>query len=225
MPQKSAVAAELPAAPQSSTHETKEALVAVLGHGGGPPPPSVPQPPVSNARMGMLMLIGAETMFFAGLIGAYVVFRFGSPVWPSGHLYLPVGITWLNTVFLLCSCYTMLRAMRCIKAGQQQPFVQWLAMTALLGSIFLGVQGSEWVSLVHDGLTISTGMYGATFYTLIGCHGLHVLVAVLWLCIVLFQARHRRFSQQHYIGVEICSMYWYYVGAVWVVLFPLVYLN
>ena len=175
--------------------------------------------------MGMLMLIGAETMFFAGLIGAYVVFRFGSRVWPSGHLYLPVGITWVNTVFLLFSCYTMLRAMRCLKAGRQQSFVRWLAVTALLGSIFLGVQGSEWLNLVHDGLTISTGMYGATFYTLIGCHGLHVLVAVLWLCIVLFQARHGRFSQQNHIGVEICSMYWYYVGAVWVVLFPLVYLN
>ena len=223
MPRGSIVIAELPAARPSSPHATKEALVAVPGYGGGQPPPGIP--PVSNARMGMLMLIGAETMFFAGLIGAYVVFRFGSPVWPSGHLYLPVGITWVNTVFLLFSCYTMLRAMRGLKAGRQQSFVRWLAVTALLGSIFLGVQGSEWLNLVHDGLTISTGMYGATFYTLIGCHGLHVLVAVLWLCIVLFQARHGRFSQQNHIGVEICSMYWYYVGAVWVVLFPLVYLN
>ncbi len=223
MPRGSIVIAELPAARPSSPHATKEALVAVPGYGGGQPPPGIP--PVSNACMGMLMLIGAETMFFAGLIGAYVVFRFGSPVWPSGHLYLPVGITWVNTVFLLFSCYTMLRAMRCLKAGRQQSFVRWLAVTALLGSIFLGVQGSEWLNLVHDGLTISTGMYGATFYTLIGCHGLHVLVAVLWLCIVLFQARHGRFSQQNHIGVEICSMYWYYVGAVWVVLFPLVYLN
>ena len=224
MPRGSALAAGLPAS-QPSTHETTEALVAVPGYGGGPPPPSIPRPPVSNARMGMLMLIGAETMFFAGLIGAYVVFRFGSPVWPSGHLYLPVGITWVNTAFLLFSCYTMWRAMRCIQADQQQPFVRWLALTALLGSIFLGVQGFEWVQLVHDGLTISTGMYGATFYTLIGCHGLHVLAAVLWLGIVLLQARRGKFSQQHHIGVEICSMYWYYVGAVWVVLFPLVYLN
>jgi heme/copper-type cytochrome/quinol oxidase subunit 3 len=68
-------------------------------------------------------------------------------------------------------------------------------------------------------------MYGATFYTLIGCHGLHVLAAVLWLGIVLLQARRGKFSPQHLIGVEICAMYWYYVGAVWVVLFPLVYLN
>jgi len=195
---------------------------------GGPLPPRASQPPMSNARMGMLMLIGAETMFFAGLIGAYVVFRFGSKVWPSGHLYLPVGVTWVNTCFLVFSCYTMYRALKCIRSGranQQQPFVKWLAITTLLGSIFLGVQGYEWVHLVRDGLTISTGMYGATFYTLIGCHGLHVLAAVLWLGIVLMQARHGRFSHHSHIGVETCSMYWYYVGALWLVLFPLIYLN
>ena len=183
---------------------------------------------MSNARMGMLMLIGAETMFFAGLIGAYVVFRFGSQVWPSGRLYLPVGVTGVNTCFLLFSCYTMYRALKSIRSGranQQQPFVKWLAITALLGSIFLSVQGYEWVQLVRDGLTISTGMYGATFYTLIGCHGVHVLAAVLWLGIVLMQARRGKFSDHSHIGVETCSMYWYYVGALWLVLFPLVYLN
>ena len=194
---------------------------------GPPRPPHVSQPPMSNARMGMLMLIGAETMFFSGLIGAYVVFRFGSRVWPSGHLYLPVGVTWVNTCFLLFSCYTMHRALRAIRSGRanQQPFVRWLTITALLGGIFLSVQGYEWVQLVRDGLTISTGMYGATFYTLIGCHGLHVLAAVLWLSIVLMQARRGRFSHHRHIGVETCSMYWYYVGALWLVLFPLIYLN
>lgn len=202
-----------------------DGLVALPGFGGGPPPPDVPGPPVSNARMGMLMLIGAETMFFAGLIGAYIVFRFGSTTWPSGHLFLPVGITWVNTGILLFSCYTMFRAMACLKADRQTAFAQWLAVSALLGSTFLVVQGYEWVNLVHDGLTISAGMYGATFYTLIGCHGLHVLAAVLWLAVVVFHARRGKYSPAKHAGVEACSMYWYYVGALWVVLFPLVYLN
>ena len=68
-------------------------------------------------------------------------------------------------------------------------------------------------------------MYGATFYVLIGCHALHVLAAVVWLAIVLFRARRGKYSQERYTGIETCSMYWYYVGAVWLVLFPLVYLN
>lgn len=193
--------------------------------GGGPPPPPVPAPPISNARLGMLMLIGAETMLFTGLIGAYVMFRFGSVAWPSARLYLPVGITWVNTFFLLLSCYTMRGAVTAVRAGDQRGLVKLLSVTGLLGALFLSIQGYEWTQLVRDGLKISTGIYGATFYTLIGCHALHVLAAVVWLLVVVWQARTGRFSLHRHVGVEICGMYWYYVGALWVVLFALVYLN
>ncbi len=192
---------------------------------GGGPPPGVSDPPISNARLGMLMLISAETMFFAGLLGAYVVFRVGSPAWPSGHLYLPVGVTWVNTLVLFISCYTMHRATAALRLNHQQSSGNWLAVTALLGTLFLGVQGYEWAQLIRDGLTISTGIYGATFYTLIGCHGLHVLAAVVWLLVVLLLTKQGAFSARRSIVVEVCAMYWYYVGALWALLFPLVYLN
>ena len=78
---------------------------------------------------------------------------------------------------------------------------------------------------MRDGLTISTGIYGATFYTLIGCHGLHVLAAVVWLLVVLVLAKRGAFSARRSIAVEVCGMYWYYVGGLWALLFPLVYLN
>ncbi len=193
--------------------------------GGGPPSSPVSPPPVSNAHLGMLMLIGAETMLFAGLIGAYVVFRFGSVAWPSASLYLPVGVTWINTFVLLFSCYTMHRAIRDIRLDYQPGLIKNLGITALLGITFLTIQGYEWTQLIRDGLTVSTGVYGATFYVLIGCHGAHVLVAVIWLLAVLWQATQGRFSSRRLVGIEICGMYWYYVGALWVVLFVLVYLN
>ena len=192
---------------------------------GGGPPPSALKPPVSNARLGMIMLIGAETMLFSGLTGAYVMFRFGSVAWPSAHLYLPVGITWVNTFVLLFSCYTMHGALQALRTNNQQGLVKGLSITGLLGSIFLSIQGYEWTQLIRDGLTISTGVYGATFYTLIGCHALHVFAAVLWLLVVIWQAWRGKFSPRNSVGVDICSMYWYYVGALWIVLFVLVYLN
>lgn len=197
----------------------------VPSFGGGPPTPPSPGPPVSNARLGMLMLIGAETMLFAGLIGAYVMFRFGSVAWPSAHLYLPVGVTWINTFILLLSCYTMHRAIAAVRVNNQSALVRGLTVTGLLGTIFLSVQGYEWTQLVRDGLTISTGIYGATFYTLIGCHALHVAAAVTWLLIVVWLARKGRFSPRRCVVVEICGMYWYFVGALWIILFALVYLN
>ena len=180
------------------------------------------EPPVSNARLAMLMFLGAEAMFFAGLIGAFLVLRFGSAIWPPpGQPYLPVGVTGVNTVILLFSAYTMRRAMR----EDRQGVIRWLLMTVFLGTVFLGVQGYEWVRLVRFGFTWANGTYGATFYTLIGIHGAHVFGAVLWLLIVLAGASGNRFSATRHVGLTLCGMYWYFVVGLWPVLFTLVYLS
>ncbi len=196
--------------------------------GEGPPPPE-PWPPagpaVSNARLGMLVFLGAEAMFFAGLIGAFLVFRLGSATWPpAGQPRLPVAVTGFNTVALLLSGYTMSRALRAIRAGNRQGLAGGLLATALLGAVFLGMQGVEWARLVHFGLTLSTGTYGATFYTLIGTHGLHVLGALLWVFVMLAGATRNRFSAARHVAVELCGIYWYFVVGLWPILFALVYL-
>ena len=197
---------------------------------GGDPPPPDPWPPagpaVSNARLAMLVFLGAEAMFFAGLVGAFLVFRLGSVTWPpAGQPRLPVAVTAVNTVILLLSAYTMYRGLRAIRAGSRQGLAGGLLATALLGAVFLGVQGVEWVRLVHFGLTLSTGVYGATFYTLIGTHGLHVLGALLWLAVMLVGATRNRFSAARHVAVELCGMYWYFVVGLWPILFALVYLT
>jgi cytochrome c oxidase subunit 3 len=173
----------------------------------------------------MLMFLAFEAMFFAGLLGAFLVFRLASTNWPPpGEPYLPIGVTWINTGILVASTYTMRRAHRAIRAGNQAGLVHGLGLTALLGATFLAVQGSEWIRLVHYGLTLRSGTYGATFYTLIGCHGVHVLAAVLWLAAVLLLATRDRFSPARYVGVQLCKMYWMFVVGLWLVLFPSVYL-
>jgi len=203
------------------------------------PPPSSPEPPfgpdddghdgeagppVSNARLGVLLFLGAEGMFFAGLLSAFLVFRVGSVVWPPPFQpRLPVAVTAINTLILLLSGYTMHRALLAIRRDDRQGLVNALLVTTLLGTMFLGVQGYEWVRLVQFGLTPS-GVYGSTFYTLIGCHGLHVFGAVIWLLVMLGLARGQRFSAKSHIGVEVCRMYWYFVVALWPILFGLVYL-
>lgn len=202
------------------------------------PPPEFPRdpfgrgdqnripPPVSNAHLGMLVFLGAEAMFFAGLIGAFLVFRLGSATWPPpGQPYLPVGVTSVNTAILLFSAYTMHRANHAIGCGDRRWLKRWLVVTALLGMVFLGVQGYEWIRLVDFGLTWSTGPYGSTFYTLIGLHGAHVFGAVLWLLVVLAGARANRYSAERRTGVELCGMYWFFVVGLWPILFTLVYLS
>ena len=181
--------------------------------------------PLSNAYLGLLIFLGAETMFFAGLIGSFLVFRVANEVWPPPTLpRLPVGVTGVNTLILLASALTMRRAKAAIRIGGQRQLVRMLLFTALLGVAFLLVQGYEWLRLLQYGLTLASGVYGATFYVLVGCHAVHVLGAVIWLVSVLGMAARCRYTASAHSGVALCAMYWYYVVALWPILYVLVYL-
>lgn len=171
------------------------------------------------------MLIATEAMLFTGLIGSFLVFKLSAPFWPPPGLpRLPLVVTWLNTAVLLSSAGAMAAAVRAVRRNRRAQLVRWLAVTLTLGATFLVVQGSEWVRLVAHGLKISSGTYGATFYTLIGCHGMHVLGAVIWLSFVLVTALRGHYSARNMAGVDVCSFYWYFVCAIWPLLFVLVYL-
>jgi heme/copper-type cytochrome/quinol oxidase subunit 3 len=193
--------------------------------GGPSDPPPFSEPIVSNARLGLLMLLAAEAMLFAGLIGAFLVFRLSSPNWPPPFQpRLPVLVTGINTLVLLFSGLTMHWASKAARAGNNGSLINFLSATAALGILFLIVQGYEWLRLISFGLTVSSGVYGATFYTIIGCHGLHVFGAVVWLVAILIQARRDKFTPRAHTPVEICAMYWAFVVGLWPLLYGLVYL-
>jgi heme/copper-type cytochrome/quinol oxidase subunit 3 len=196
--------------------------------GGGGRPWGEPEgtPLVSNAVLGILMFMAAETMLFAGLIAGFLVLRYGAVVWPPPFQpRLPIEVTGVNTAVLLGSSVTMASALRAIRRGNQAGLVGGLGLTAVLGATFLGVQGYEWARLVGFGLTVTSGAYGATFYTLIGTHGLHVLGALIWLGIVLVGAWRGRFSARAHTPVVVCAMFWSFVVFLWPILYLLVYLR
>jgi cytochrome c oxidase subunit III len=194
-------------------------------NGDGEPHPRSEGSPLSNARLGMLMLLGGEVMFFGGLVIAFLQLRLGAPAWPlPGQPRLPIGLTAVNTVILLASSWTLGQALRAIRADDQSGLVRWLGRTWGLGALFLIVQGVEWTRLVHFGLRVSSGVYGATFYTLIGVHGAHVLGAAVWLGAVLWLARRGRFTPERHVVLDCCAIYWHFVVALWPVLYMLVYL-
>jgi heme/copper-type cytochrome/quinol oxidase subunit 3 len=171
------------------------------------------------------MFLGAETMLFAGLVGTFLVFRLAHEVWPPATLpRLPIVVTGVNTLILLSSAYTMWRANRATRAGAHRDAVNMLLATTVLGGTFLVVQGFEWVRLISYGLTLSSGVYGATFYVIIGCHGLHVFGAAIWLGAVLLRTAKNHAPSANSKRVALCGIYWYYVVALWPVLYGVVYL-
>ncbi|MCY4402431.1 MAG: cytochrome c oxidase subunit 3 [Candidatus Poribacteria bacterium] len=182
--------------------------------------------PLSNAKLAVLILLGSETMLFSGLIGAFLVFRMGSVAWPPlslAEIQLPRLVTGINTILLVISGYTMFQALRSIQLDRVKLFQNLLILTGALGLVFLIIQGWEWIQLIEKGLTLQSGVYGAIFYVLIGCHAVHVLGAVIWLTIVIGMAISGRFSSDSHIGVETCTIYWIYVVALWPILYFLVY--
>jgi cytochrome c oxidase subunit 3 len=173
----------------------------------------------------MALLLGAESMFFGGLVAAFLQLRLAAPVWPPpGQPRLPLGLTAVNTAVLLASSYTFARALRAARVDDRAGLLRWLGLTGALGAGFLAVQGVEWARLVHFGLTVSSGVYGAAFYTLVGVHGAHVLGAVTWLLVTLRVAGGGRYDRRDHVGLACCAMYWHFVVALWPILYTLVYL-
>jgi cytochrome c oxidase subunit III len=187
--------------------------------------PGPRRPRLDNIRIAMLFLICGEIMFFGGLISAFLVLRVSSALWPPPlQPRLPVGVTGVNTLVLLASSVAMLAAARSAREDDTPGLLRRLLIAATLGTVFLIVQGYEWVRLVSFGLTVSAGAYGGTFYTLIGTHAAHVVAGVLWVGITILLAARGQFTDGRTGGLRACMIYWHFVVLLWPVLYVLVYL-
>jgi heme/copper-type cytochrome/quinol oxidase subunit 3 len=206
------------------------------GHTRPPLPPTgggddedrdpVPRPLLDNAVLATLFVIGGEVMLFGGLVFSFLIIRVAAPVWPPPlEPRLPVGVTAANTVVLLWSSVAMIAAGRARAGGDQRRFLRGLSLAAGLGCLFLAVQGFEWFRLISFGLTAASGVYGGTFYTLIGAHAAHVMVALAWLAVVLARAARGHFTEPRAAAVTACAMYWHFVVALWPILYVAVYLS
>ncbi len=182
--------------------------------------------PVVAAKFAMWCFLGTEVIIFGALIGRV----FG--IWiadPEAHKLLTEPLASLllvsaNTFNLLVSSLCVVLGLSAIQQGNRRALVGWLAVTALLGAAFLGIQAYEYNKLVHEGLTFGSSQFGSAFYFLTGNHGLHVLIGVIWCVVVIINALRGGYSEHAHMGVEIFGLYWHFVDVVWIIIFTLVYL-
>jgi cytochrome c oxidase subunit III len=168
-----------------------------------------------QAKLGMGLFLASESVFFFMLIVAFVIFRDGSVQEAAKTLNFP--FTAVVTACLLCSGLTVWQGVRVAARPAGSPRV-WFAATALLGSVFLLGQGSEYLNLLHRGVSISRSLFGTTFFTLTGIHGLHVLIGIGLLATTLWTRRTGP-------GVRMVAAFWLFVGGVWMVIFSVVYIG
>ncbi|TRX73874.1 cytochrome c oxidase subunit 3 [Pseudomonas mangiferae] len=136
----------------------------------------------------------------------------------------PWHLPLLNTVLLVTSSFTVTFAHHALKRGDRRKLKAWLGATVLLGACFLALQVTEYVEAYHElGLTLGSGIYGATFFMLTGFHGAHVTIGALMLGIMLVRIQRGHFDAHQHFGFEAASWYWHFVDVVWVCLFVFVY--
>lgn len=176
-----------------------------------------------RGTVGMVCLIIAESAIFTIFVVAYVFYIGKSLSGPTPRQVLEVPI--FNTVCLLSSSFTIWLAERSLRKQEMGTFSIWWALTTILGLIFLVGTGSEWHKLIYnDGLTISTNLFGTTYYSLVGLHASHVIVGLVMLSLVLLFALTGKLKPEHSHNIEALSLYWHFVDGVWVVVFTVVYI-
>jgi cytochrome c oxidase subunit III len=180
---------------------------------------------VDSRKLGLWLFLASEIMFFAGLIGSYIVLRFSNlESWPNPSSVLNISLTGLNTFILICSSATLVLGLASIQKNYKEGMQVGLFLTFLLGCTFLGIQFKEYQELIHEGFTISSSIFGSCFFTLTGFHGAHVFAGVVWLLVVFIQSLGPRFSWDQYCGIEMVGLYWHFVDLVWIILFTILYL-
>jgi len=186
---------------------------------------------ISNVVLGMLLFITSEVMFFAGLFAAYFAVRARSEIWPTNnpltneqfHLAI-LPLVGPATVLLILSSFTCQFAVWAIRRGDRTAFVRNIAVTFVIGVTFVIMQAIDYVALGAEGLTMSSGVFGTTYFTLTGFHGAHVFAGVIMLGVLLYRGTAGQFSARHHDAVEATSLYWHFVDVVWILLFSLLYL-
>jgi cytochrome c oxidase subunit 3/cytochrome o ubiquinol oxidase subunit 3 len=177
----------------------------------------------SRGRVGMFSLIAGESAIFTIFIVAYIYYIGKSLSGPMPRQVLEVPI--FNTICLLSSSLTIHFALRALHAGRIAAFKLLWFVTLALGAIFLIGTGREWYRLINkEGLTITTNLFGTTYYSLVGLHAFHVSVGLVGLITVMLFALAARVNQEHAERLDVFSLYWHFVDAVWVAVFTVVYI-
>ena len=175
-----------------------------------------------RGKVGMACLIIAESAIFTIFVVAYLFYSGKSLSGPTPREVLETPIFY--TICLLSSSLTIHFAVKRLERGRRSVFLALWLLTIALGGLFLYGTGQEWHRLIYEhGLTISTNLFGTTYYSLVGLHAFHVTAGLIMLSIVLLFGLAGRVGRDQSARIEVLSLYWHFVDAVWVVVFTVVY--
>jgi heme/copper-type cytochrome/quinol oxidase subunit 3 len=177
-----------------------------------------------STKLGMWLFLASECMLFGGLISTYVLYRGASQTGPYPSDVFDIPYTSVSSFVLLASSLTMVLALAAAQKRDMPRMRVWLLATAMLGMTFVGGQVYEFTAFYHEGLSLTTNLFGTTFFVLTGFHGVHVTVGILMLLSLVGMSAADRLPADAAFPVEMVGLYWHFVDIVWIVIFTVVYL-
>ena len=190
-----------------------------------------------TATLGMWAFLITEIMFFGGLFAGFFVYVLGhTQAFAEGSRHLDLALGTINTVVLLGSSLTMALAVRSAQQGHRNGQALFLALTIILGLVFLGIKGVEYAHKFEQHLVPgpqfqmegshaqSAQLFFSFYFAMTGVHALHMVVGVGLLSWLLINAWRGKYTQTYFTPVEVCGLYWHFVDVVWIFLFPTLYL-
>ena len=199
-----------------------EAQAAAHDSHAGHPPAAHQSSRVDARVLGMFLFIASEVMLFGSFFTAYFFVRVvNGYAWPPEGFHLPVFVAGVNTAILLTSSLTMHWALQSIKRGNRSGLQAGLALTFLMGLVFLLTQILEYARI---GFTPHENAFGTIFFSLTGLHGAHVFVGLTLLLFATIRAFRGHYTAEAHHGVEIPGIYWHFVDVMWIVVYTTIYI-
>jgi heme/copper-type cytochrome/quinol oxidase subunit 3 len=182
---------------------------------------------VSNSKLAIWLFLSSEALFFGAFITTYFLYRGRDTQFlkgPKPEELLNIPFTSVTSFILLMSSLTMVLALAAIQRGDERQLRIWLLATALFGLTFISGQVYEFTEFYREGLTLSSNMFGTSFFVLTGLHGAHVTMGIVWLLLLWGRSAQGRLPQAKSEAVEIAGLYWHFVDVVWIFIFTAIYL-
>ena len=175
-----------------------------------------------TAKIALLAVLASETIFFGTLLSAYFFLRATLPTWPLGSItFSRLLVPAANTGLLLVSALTMYLGLRALRQDRAASLKGWLILTLVIGLVFVAGQVLEFN---RSGMKITDQAFGGVFFTLMGFHAVHVIAGVIMLVLLLWRTILGDFNARRHTAIQIGAWFWYFIVAVWVVLFSALYL-
>jgi cytochrome c oxidase subunit 3/cytochrome o ubiquinol oxidase subunit 3 len=179
---------------------------------------------LSNEKLAMWGFLGSECLLFGALISTYLLYKNRSVTGPFPKDVYDIPFTSASSFMLLMSSLTMVLALSAIQRGDLRRMRLWLLATASLGALFVTGQVYEFTSFYREGLSLSTNLFGSSFFVMTGFHGVHVTLGILMLLSLYTISARGGLGPEKAEVVELTGLYWHFVDIVWIVIFTVVYL-